>query len=261
MYYNIIKSGNFADIEKIQESARVDILKRYALDQWENYTHGDFAIMGEKTLNMFFNTYGGSVAEADEIKTDGKTRAAVVPYITVSYYYDARDGGRGGLSISKYIRQNFIVSFDGVLLDSYTIDNKRQKWGFTLLNDNTDYNKYLPSSWYETHKKPQYVGTLTDKKAAAWLQWLKERKEAAEAVKTGREDKVAAFLAKVRQIDTTQCKEARIDEKRGYFVRNGLRYSYEISDGGRINEKLEIDYIFNHSTLEAFNLMVTGNFK
>ena len=90
---------------------------------------------------------------------------------------------------------------------------------------------------------------------------LKERKEAAEAVKAEREGKVTAFLAKVRQIDTTQCKEARIDEKRGYFVRNGLRYSYEISDGGRINEKLEIDYIFNHSVLEAFNLMVTGNFK
>lgn len=261
MYYNIIKSENFADIEKIQESARVDILKRYALDQWDNYTRGDFAIIGEKTLNMFFNTYGGKVSEVDEIKTDGKTRAAVVPYISVSYYYDAREGGRGGLDISRYIRQNFIVSFNGVLLNSYKIDNKRQKWGFTLLNDNTDYNKYLPYGWEEQHPKPQSVGTLTDKKAASWLNWLQDRKAAAEAEKAKRGEKVAAFIAKVQKIDTTACKDFRIGDNSGYFVRNGLRYSYQITGSGNVSETLEVDYRIGGSKLDAFNMMVTGNFK
>lgn len=263
MKYIIINSENFADIEKVQESARVEIMKRYAVDQFDNYAHGDFAVMGEKALQMFREKYGYKLdGDRDEMKTDGKTRAKFIPYISISYYYDARDGGRGGLT-NIYDRQNIglLVEFDGVLMYSYNFDRKGAARGFYLFNDQTDYNKYLPYNWENENPKPNYVGTMTDKKAAAWVEWLRARKATADSEKARREGKVSAFLEKVRGFDTSKCKDFRISDKSGYFVRNGLRYTYEISDAGTISENIRVDSSYlMESRLDAFSKMAEGNY-
>lgn len=259
MNYNIIYAGNFSDIEKIRENAKNDILRRSQVDPWDNYVHGQFAILGDDAIKMFCQKYGYNFKEWDEIKTDGKTRAKLVPFITPSYYYDARDDRGGITNIYTHSKVGVLVEFDGVLLTSHIWNVKGGSRTFYLFNDDTDYNNYLPYNWEKENPKPNRVGTLTDKKVSAWVEWLKAKKRAALDEKEKRENSAGAFLNKIRQIDTTKCKEFRIGEKSGYLVRNGLKYSYEISESGYISEKLAVHYSTG-STMETFLKMSEGNF-
>ena len=264
MKYIIIKSGNFSDIEKVQADAKVRKDASYKIDAFDNYAHGTFAIIGADAVSMFCEKYGFSFSGNDTIKTDGKTKAEIIPYITPSYYYDARDGGRGGITdIYTHSKIGCLVKYNGVILEHYKKHYNSDARGFYLFNDETDYNKYLPNNWENENPRPNYVGVITDKKISDWVNWLNARKNAAESAKMAANNKVSAFMEKIRAFDVSGCTEYQINEKHGYFVRNGLRYSYEIGESGYISESIKIDYDVNLSkleTLEKFKLMTVGNF-
>lgn len=263
MNYLVINSENYADIKKITESAKVEIMQRYALDSFDNYKHLDFAIIGQKAVELFCAEYGCHVENQREApRTDGKTRAVILPCLHPAYYFDARreEGGMTNIYGGGRVDGYFLVEFDGVLFDSYIWDNKGGAVSFYLFNDSTDYRKYLPYNWEEEHPKPNRVGVLTDRKMSDWKNWLLSRKAAADAEKAKREGKTAEFLARVRAINTEGCTEYKITEKSGYFVRNGLRYSYQIDGNGYISEKIGIAYTSGLDCLDKFVLMSTGRY-
>jgi hypothetical protein len=263
MKYIIIEKNNFADLEKIQSEAKKRTDASYKLDQWQHYEHGTLAIIGE-AVKMFCEKYGYTFAGEETIKTDGKTSAEIIPCITPSYYYDARDQ-RGGLTdIYTHSKIGCLVRYNGVLLDHYKKHYNSDLREFRLFNDQTDYRTYLPYKWGENNPSPNFVGTITDKKINDWLNWLNLRKAAAEEVRNLSENRVALFMEKIRGFNTSGCSDYKITENSGYFVRNGLRYSYEIETGGYISESIKVDTTCNLSnvdTLGKFELMTTGNFK
>ncbi len=260
MRYHVITSENFSSIEKIRENAKNDIIRRSQVDSFDNYTHGEFAILGDAAIKMFCEKYGYNItARRETIKTDGKTTAKIIPFITASYYYDARDGRGGITDVNNYTTINYLISFDGVLF-TVPVFCTGKTVGLYLFNDDTDYNTYLRYYGRE-NEKPNNIGILTDKKLKAWEDWLLLRKKTAEDNKESANNNVVAFLAKVRALDTTGCKEVRIGNDSGIIVKNGLLYSYSISRGGYISEKIEIAYTnSNLSTLEKFEKMAKGEF-
>ena len=264
MRYIIIEQSNFDDIERVQAEAKARKDASYKIDVFDNYAHGTFAVIGAKAVQMFCNKYGYTFAGQDTIKTDGKTKAEIIPLLTPSYYYDAREGGRGGLTdIYPHNKIGYLVKYNGVLLDHYKKHYNSEAVAFRLFNDNTDYSKYLPYNWENENPQPNYVGTLTDKKLNDWLNWLTARKNAAEAAKMATNNKISEFLAKVRAFDATGANECVITETRGHIIKNGLRYEYEIDGNGHISEKVRIDYTFVKSdadTLTKFGQMANGDF-
>lgn len=195
----------------------------------------------------------------DTIKTDGKTKAEIIPFITVSYYYDARYNGGGLTDIHTYSNIGCLVNYNGVLLEPFKLHYNKEMFAFRLFNDNTDYNTYLPYNWGKENVSPNNVGTMTDKKLDSWVNWLKNRKLAALNAKDSANNKVNNFLAKIREFDVNEFSDYKITDKSGYFVKNGLRYSYQINNAGYISEKIELAYITtNFNTLDKFKLMIQG---
>lgn len=258
MKYIIIEKSNFTDIEKVQNAAKNRIKEAYKLDHFNNYTHGTFAIIGD-AVKMFCDKYNVSYAGQDTIKTDGKTKAEIIPFISPSYYYDARSNEGCLTDIHTYEKINCLINYNGVLLEPFKLHYNKEMFAFRLFNDTTDYNTYLPYNWEKENVSPNNVGTITDKKLDSWVTWLKNRKLAALNAKDSANNKVNNFLAKIRKFDVNEFSDYKITDKSGYFVKNGLRYSYQINNAGYISEKIELAYITtNLNTLDKFKLMTQG---
>ena len=262
MKYIIIEKSNFADIEKVQNDAKNRIKEAYKLDRLNSscYTHGTFAVIGE-AVKMFCDKYGVSFAGQNTIKTDGKTKAEIIPFITPSFYYDARSDEGGLIDIYAHDNIKCLVNYNGVLLEPFKLHYNKEMFSFRLFNDNTDYNTYLPYNWEKENVSPNNVGTITDKKIESWVNWLKKRQLAALNAKDCANNKVNNFLAKIREFDVNEFSDYKITDKSGYFVKNGLRYSYQINKGGYISENIEIACIStNLNALDKFKLMTQGKF-
>ena len=147
MNYIIITSENFADIEKVRNNARNAKIESYKINAFDNYAHGSFAVIGAEAVEMFCNKYGFNITNQEIIKTDGKTKAELIPYITPDYYYDARNDKGGITNIFPHTIIENLVKYNDVLLESYKIRYNSEMREFRLFNDNTDYRTYLPSNW------------------------------------------------------------------------------------------------------------------
>lgn len=241
MYYNIITAKNFNDIEILSKAKINEIDNGYKLDPWFNYGTVYFAVIGSDALQMFREKYGVKLTRyAETIKTDGKTRAKVLPYILPEFYYDARTGKSGLTNFCEYTEINYLVEFDGALFRFNNWSGNKTRT-LSLFNDNTEYNKYLPYNWESENQAPAKVGVLSDKKLKAWYEYLMSKKQAAENEKNKRENKVNLFLDKIKSIDTSKFDDSFVSEKSGHFVCNGLRYSYTI-ENGFISENIQVHY-------------------
>ena len=240
MYYKIITSKNFEKIETLSKSKINEIDECYKLNSFDNYGVINFIVMGENALQMFREKYGAKLNRyAEPIKTDGKTTAKLIPYFLPEFYYDARDGHHGLTNYNDYTEIQYLIEFNGVLLDTRNYGGKTAR--LFLFNDTTDYRTYLPHEWENENEEPQKVGVLTDKKLKAWYDYLTSKKAAAENEKNRRENKVTLFMERIKSVDTSKFEESFISEKSGYFISGGLRYSYTIVNG-YISENLEIYY-------------------
>lgn len=256
MKYEIITAQNFSDIEKLSEAKKESVKNSFSVDLWQNYGSINFAVIGEDALQMFREKYGYKLQRYSEpLKTDGKTRAKILPFISPEYYFDARNGGRGGIvSVYDHSEIGYLIEFDGVLFRYYG----KNTVSFSLFNDNTDYYNYLPYNWDKNNPAPNNVGVITDKKIEAWKKYLLSRKFAAEAEKNRRENSAAAFLAKIKNFDSTGCKKCDVGETSGRIVCNGLEYTYKISNGV-ISERISVHYSASNN-FDTFIKMINGEF-
>ena len=257
MKYEIITAQNFSDIEKLSEAKKESVKKSYAVDRWQNYGSVNFAVIGEDALQMFREKYGYKLQRySAPLKTDGKTRAKILPYILPEYYFDARDGGRGGIvNVRDSFEIGYFIEFDGALLQYYG----GKTVSFSLFNDDTDYYNYLLYGWKKEHPAPNNVGVITDRKILAWYDYLISRKEAADAEKKRRENGVNEFLNTLRAFDPSGCSSCTIGANSGRIICGGLEYSYNINSG-RINENIHIHYSCE-KTFETFAKMIRGDYK
>ena len=268
MYYEIIKLDNWQDLIKLRDKGEKRAKENYKKDQFNGYTTEFFAIFGLDAIKRFEEEYGFKFKNFQpDFKTDGKTSAKMIPYLVGEWYYDARNGGHGGLAdVYDHSTIYNLIEFDGVLLNPGFHRKAGETADFTLFNDSSIYREYLPYNYEQTHPTPQRVGTLTDKKLSQWKEWLLERKRVYDGIKNQNKDNADSFLNQVRSIDSSKCTEYDVQETRGRIVRNGIQFSYQISNRNIVSTKLEVCVDVrlhcksNLDLLEAWGKIVEGKY-
>ena len=187
-----IRLENFSDIEKMFDEVK-SVAKAKNTDVYKRVL-----LVGEETIRKFEDVYGISFRPnnwewADEryknLKIKGSAKFVYVGEIQI--YADCRDW-----QTEEYKRPRFnmghiqkVVEYKNHLLTtgcSYRDKNYR----FYLFNDDTDLSQVKVD-------KPNKVGTLTDKKADAWLNCLLDEKKRALETNNANIEKVKEFKNKL----------------------------------------------------------------
>lgn len=238
MKNQVITIENYNSISTITEAARLDILSRYKVDKFDNYANVRFLIAGTEAIKKYLDETGTQISDRHEIRVKEGARVNVLPYIGVSWYFDARTN-KGGWT-QAFVNVFSMIEVNGVLMLGGW--SNKGMFSFQLLNGGIRCNDYLPYNWEQEHPQPNKVGVLTDKKAKDWAEWLTLRNETAKAIKAERESKTADFLARVRKA-SKGCKDSYISDKNGWVSRGGLKFSYQIADNGNIFQEIKIDIL------------------
>ena len=183
-----IRLENFSDLAKVMEEAIVQSTE--SNDYYCEYVYligVDTIKKFEETYNIRFTNYPWKWADekVKNLKIQGSAKFVYVGEIQI--YADCRDW-----QTEEYKRPRFnmghiqkVVEYKNQLLDT-GCSYRDKTYRFYLFNDDTDLSQVKVY-------KPNKVGTLTDKKADAWLNALLEEKRIALNVKNENELKVKQF--------------------------------------------------------------------
>lgn len=165
-----IRLENFSDIEKMFDEVK-SIAKAKNTDVYKRVL-----LVGEETIRKFEDVYGISFPShswewANEryknLKIKGSAKFVYVGEICLISDFRNIDGnGKSRICIESIYK---VVEYKDVLLWS-GCSNRDKTYRFYLYNEAQDTNKVKT-------EYPQYVGTLTDKKADAWLDCLLDEKK------------------------------------------------------------------------------------
>lgn len=172
--YKEITLDNLGELESI-----INEVKTEANDK-KDYIQKLVILVGEETIRKAIDEYHVGCLEREwryaadklqHLKIDGTAEFVYVAYVRI--YWDASWANRGAVDV--YCIEK-VVSYHGHMLSAYTDNCNGKTYSFCLFNEDNDSKQGV------TVKKPNKVGTLTDKKAAAWLSALldeaKKRQEA-----------------------------------------------------------------------------------
>lgn len=167
-----IRLENFSDIEKMFDEVK-SVAKAKNTDVYKRVL-----LVGEETIRKFEDVYGISLRSnnwewADEryknLKIKGSAKFVYVGEIALISDFRNNDGnGCSHICIESIYK---VVEYKDVLLWS-GCSNRDKTYRFYLYNEAQD-TKNVDTEY------PQYVGTLTDKKADAWLNCLLDEKKRA----------------------------------------------------------------------------------
>lgn len=181
-----IRLENFSDIEKMFDEVK-SVAKAKNTDVYKRVL-----LVGEETIRKFEDVYGISFRPnnwewADEryknLKIKGSAKFVYVGEIALISDFRNNDGnGCSHICIESIYK---VVEYKDVLL-----------WSGCSINDKT-YRFYLYNEAQDTKnvetEYPQYVGTLTDKKADAWLDCLLDEKKRAMEKDNANIEKIKQF--------------------------------------------------------------------
>ena len=190
-----IRFENFSDLEKVIEEVRVQSTER------NDYYYERMYLVGVDTIKKFEETYNIRFADhswkwADEATKNLKIKgSAKFVYVGVIHIYaDCRDW-----QTEEYKRPRFsvehiqkVVEYKNHLL-STGCSHGDKTYRFYLFNDDTDLSQVKVY-------KPNKVGTLTDKKADAWLNCLLDEKKRALETNNANIEKVKQFKKKLADL-------------------------------------------------------------
>lgn len=188
-----IRLENFSDIEKMFDEVK-SVAKAKNTDVYKRVL-----LVGEETIRKFEDVYGISFRSnnwewADEryknLKIKGSAKFVYVGDITLISDFRNNDGnGCSHICIESIYK---VIEYKDVLL-----------WSGCSINDKT-YRFYLYNEAQDTKnvetEYPQKVGTLTDKKADAWLNYLLDEKKRALETNNANLEKVKQFKKKLADI-------------------------------------------------------------
>lgn len=233
-----IRLENFSDLSKVIEEVRVQSTER------NDYYCERVYLVGVDTIKKFEETYNIRFADhswkwADEAEKNLKIQgSAKFVYVGVIHIYaDCRDW-----QTEEYKRPRFSMEHiqkvaeyrNHLLATDCSYGDKTYR--FYLFNEDTD---DLPQVKVD---KPNKVGTLTDKKADAWLNALLEEKSLALNVKNENELKVKQF--KNMLADLLKMPLSRFEENRNVFHIGIFEIKYQCDNKtGYTNVDVDFDII------------------
>lgn len=267
MNYKLFTIENLSDIESVLQQAKECAEKRHAESGYNAQSLERIVILGEEAIDAFCKKYNVKKDKyANPLKTDGKTSAEIIPYIDGECGYTVSHGGE----VNRYF-SNFgcwrgitsMVKFDETLMVWFDAKEQGKPARWCIFNDNTDYYNYLPYGWREENPEPNKMGTITDKKAREWKNWLTAKRQAALNERDRREGAVVTFMKRIGKIDKNNCQRYNVGETSGEIIRNGLCFSWTISNGV-VSQKLDVHYTTawrdGKDKLDAFNEMCAGKY-
>lgn len=255
METKVITLENFEEIKN-----RLNVLAENAKTNNCGYSE-NLAVIGLDAIEKFKTVYAPEAIIRDtpnNLKTDGKTRAELVPFIWVELYADNWEKTSKVIENRVYYSQK-LVKFDGVIYSIYT-GNKSAGTVQIFRDDYNYYRDYLPYNWEKENPEPQKIGTITDKKMTAWAEYLKQKRAAADQVFNGKQNAAAVLRSKLAALDGSNFDYIQINDKSGQIIKNGLEYHFEITESNTIIQHIEV-YYKTPQNIESFLQMIAGNYN
>lgn len=190
-----IRLENFSDLAKVMEEAIVQSTER------NDYYYERVYLVGVDTIKKFEETYNIRFADhswkwADEAEKNLKIQgSAKFVYVGVIHIYaDCRDWQTEEYKRPRFSMEHIhkVVEYKNHLLTTGCSYGDKT-YRFYLFNDDADLSQVEV-------KKPNKVGTLTDKKADAWLNCLLDEKKRALETNNANIEKVKQFKKKLADI-------------------------------------------------------------
>ena len=135
------------------------------------------------------------------------------------------------------------------------INYGKKTYGFSFLDDDTDYREHLPYHWENDNPAPRKTSCPSEKTLMEWVDWLTERKSVAEAIKQGRKNKIEKFIKKVKSIAT---EGDIIRENSGEIHRGGLVFKWVIN-GENLDHTIELSHkLSRYAEIDKFIEFTNG---
>ena len=212
----------------------INAVKREANEK-KNYTGKTVILIGEETIRKAIDKYHINGSEyqwerADEavqhLKINGSAKFVYTAQVLV--YWDARWINRGTAEI-EYITKD--IYYKGYLMSAYSA-YKGKTYSFCLFNEINDSKQGV------TLDKPNKVGTLTNKKADAWLSVLLDEAEKRQEAQKAADERKAAFMERMEKLTK---KPASTLEHGGSLTLRMFLIKLEYSQDGRAYTRIEIN--------------------
>ena len=213
----------------------INAVKREANEK-KNYAGKTVILIGEETIRKAIDKYHINGSEyqwerADEavqhLKINGSAKFVYTAQVLV--YWDARWINRGTTEI-EYITKD--ISYNGYMLSAYKDSYNDKTYNLCLFNEARDDKQGV------TLDKPNKVGTLTNKKADAWLSVLLDEAEKRQEAQKAADDRKAAFMERMAKLTK---KPASTFEKNGSLYLGMFLIKWEYCQDGRAYTKIEIN--------------------
>ena len=120
--------------------------------------------------------------------------------------------------------------------------NYQSKYGFWLRHTYSYVRYNTEKKYKEENKEPQNVGVLNKNKIVAWVEYLKKLDIELKRISEEREKKVFKHLDRVKKNGGNYKLEEAYKTYTGRIEKNGIIYSFQVSDEGYISEKIELSY-------------------
>ena len=213
----------------------INAVKREANEK-KNYTGKIVILIGEETIRKAIDKYHINGSEyqwerADEavqhLKINGSAKFVYTAQVLV--YWDARWINRGTAEI-EYITKD--ISYNGYMLSAYRDSYNDKTYNFHLFNEASDDKQGV------TLDKPNKVGTLTNKKADAWLSVLLDEAEKRQEAQKAADDRKAAFMQRMAKLTK---KPVSTFEHGGSLYLGMFLVKWEYCQDGRAYTRIEIN--------------------
>lgn len=210
-------------------------VKREANEK-KDYAEKCVILVGKEAIEKAIEMYSLSCDSYKWEQADGRVQhlkingtAKFVYVACVEIYSDARWGKNEHTSYIKYIDK--AIYYKGYLMEAYSA-YKGKTYCFCLFNEKSDDKQGV------TVEKPNMVGTLTNKKADAWLSALLDEAEKRQEAKKAADDRKAAFMERMAKLTK---KPASTFEKSGSMYLGMFLVKWDYYTDGRAYTRIEIN--------------------
>ena len=205
-------------------------------DEKKDYIEKSVILVGKEAIEKAIEKYNISCNSYKWEQADGRVRnlkisgtAKFVYVACVEIYSDARWENSEHTSYIKYIDK--AIYYKGYLMEAYSA-YKGKTYCFCLFNEMNDNKQGV------TLDKPNKVGTLTNKKADAWLSVLLDEAEKRQEAKKAADDRRAAFMERMAKLTK---KPASTFEHGGSLYLGMFLIKWEYCQDGRAYTRIEIN--------------------
>ena len=213
----------------------INAVKREA-DEKKDYIEKSVILVGKEAIEKAIEKYNISCNSYKWEQADGRVRnleingtAKFVYVACVEIYSDARWENSEHTSYIKYIDK--AIYYKGYLMEAYSA-YKGKTYCFCLFNEENDSKQGV------TLDKPNKVGTLTNKKADAWLSVLLDEAEKRQEAQKAADDRKAAFMERMAKLTK---KPASTFEKNGSLYLGMFLVKWDYYTDGRAYTRIEIN--------------------